>query len=427
MRNVVALLVLPLLPTVFACASGSPRDDRLHSKIGKPGALPERAFRTGVRQYANRFAGDVVWASDRIGAQSKDIDVRRNAILWKMNAIPAVRAAAFNTDPVAGLVDAWALALEMRAFLDGGAGGSAFGEGQPIAIETCAALARDVEDLAIRLMGGEDPEGARKAVETWAAEHPMRDMSFIRESTATLTVGLVGEKPGGAFAAVESMEEQMEELTYRLSVIAGWLPTRIDAQVELMMLDATGGEGLHPTLARFAKLEATVARLAEVAERMPETIAAAADRQREAAVDAFGKIADAQVGRLSEQFDRQRAGLQAFAHEERGAVMMEVERHRDAVLKALDGTTERAFARIDEQRTLALAALTAERKAAMAEVEAIKDHALDRFEPKLLDVVDHLAWRLVQIAAASGVAAALFVLFVLRLLARRTGGPGARA
>jgi hypothetical protein len=65
--------------------------------------------------------------------------------------------------------------------------------------------------------------------------------------------------------------------------------------------------------------------------------------------------------------------------------------------------------------------VTAEREAAMTEAERIKDRALDRVEPKLFDVVDHLAWRLAQIAAGSGVAAALFVLVVLRLQGRRTG------
>ncbi|HEX5137207.1 MAG TPA: hypothetical protein VFY93_09555 [Planctomycetota bacterium] len=69
--------------------------------------------------------------------------------------------------------------------------------------------------------------------------------------------------------------------------------------------------------------------------------------------------------------------------------------------------------------------MTAERKAAMTDAEAISKRALDRFEPRLFEVVDHLAWRLAQIAAAAGVAAALFVLFVLRLSGRRAGGPGA--
>jgi hypothetical protein len=66
-------------------------------------------------------------AADRIRAKSSDPDVRRRALLWKADGVPALFAAALRPDPLAGALDLWLLVEQMDQCFREGAWKDAFG------------------------------------------------------------------------------------------------------------------------------------------------------------------------------------------------------------------------------------------------------------------------------------------------------------
>ena len=79
-------------------------------------------LRAAVNALADRFADQIEETADRIGAATPDPAIRRRALAFKIDAVPAVYTAAFRADPLAGVIDAWALAYQVDHYLKDGAG-----------------------------------------------------------------------------------------------------------------------------------------------------------------------------------------------------------------------------------------------------------------------------------------------------------------
>ena len=82
--------------------------------------------------YSITFAAEVDLAASSIERQTTDPVVRRNAMLWKIRAVPEMRKACFRLEPVSGLVDAWTLARQMDHLFSDGAGAVRSGPSNPM-------------------------------------------------------------------------------------------------------------------------------------------------------------------------------------------------------------------------------------------------------------------------------------------------------
>ena len=100
------------LSTLVACASLGTKPPRPDLKPW-PEIRPDfqvETLRMRMHEYSITFAADVDLAAAAIERQAADSAVRRNAILWRVRAIPEMRKACFRLAPVGALVDAWIFA-----------------------------------------------------------------------------------------------------------------------------------------------------------------------------------------------------------------------------------------------------------------------------------------------------------------------------
>ena len=95
-----------------------------------------------------------------------------------------MQKAGFRLEPVSALVDAWTLARQMDLFFTTGAGAAAFGPLQPEVDEVSRRFVDQMREIAgsIAVSPEARAQFERKFVEPWLAEHPLRDMTFVRES-----------------------------------------------------------------------------------------------------------------------------------------------------------------------------------------------------------------------------------------------------
>jgi hypothetical protein len=66
-------------------------------------------------------------AADEIAAGTSDISVKRAAIRWKIEGVPALRNALFQPNPFTAVLDTWVLTYQMANYFESGPGRDEFG------------------------------------------------------------------------------------------------------------------------------------------------------------------------------------------------------------------------------------------------------------------------------------------------------------
>ena len=104
-------------------------------------------LRARMYEYSITFAAEVDLAAAAIERRAADSTVRRNALLWRVRAIPEMRKACFRLEPVSALIDAWIFARQMDQLFSEGEGAGAFGTFQPEAVEVSRRLVDQMREI----------------------------------------------------------------------------------------------------------------------------------------------------------------------------------------------------------------------------------------------------------------------------------------
>jgi hypothetical protein len=275
MHRVVALLALAALT---ACVSF-----RLPQVMGQPGYTQEE-LRTELADFSITVNVTVTNAADTIIAQTTNRQVRKRALLWKINLIPVVQEAAFEEDPREAYVSVLTLIVLMRQYLEKGPGGISLAEGQPIALQAAQELEAQLVAIGVKFLGKERAEQVHRDVEAHAARHPIaghefamqavvRTVSEVEQTTVFKQVASVPLSPfralegvGDSAAAIREFNDTAREFVLTIER----LPEQVRWQVELLLYEIEDRETTVATLAAVEQVAASSARLSQAAERLPE-------------------------------------------------------------------------------------------------------------------------------------------------------------
>ena len=310
-------------------------------------------------------------AADSITAASTDPAVRRNALLWKISAIPLVQEAALRNNPHIAGVDLLAFTVQQTEYFTTGAGRNSFGPQQSIAVAAAREAEQAVLDLGRRVMqGGEIPAAVEANMRQWAASHPMQGPALRRASILDSDWKALGLSDRSLTATIGNMDRTMVNISYRLSY-------------------------LNETLAMVVRWNAEL--VAEQAMHTPT-----ADSLLGAGTGTLRS-----VGTLAD-------GFPALLDRQREALMHDIDLERVAMMRDLDRQRVLAFQDLAVQRVALEAALTAERKSLMEQVgqeraaaflsaDSVAQRSIDRSGTMLR----RLAWE--AALGALTVVAALFI------------------
>jgi hypothetical protein len=383
-----------VLLAVVACltATGCPKTP-VHSPLGKQVGkdLPIEALRIELYGYVDRFAGIVEFHADQIIVSSDDPEVRRNARLWKMNAIPAAQKAAFRFDPLAGYIDVWVLCKQMLQFFEeGGHGDDLFGEWQYIAIDAALMSIKDIE-ASFRLAAQLDDDVAspdtQRSVDEFVARHPLDNLLFVRTSTAGLLARLTKDSNRGTIAAVGRLEQSLGDLSDRMNIYATHLPDQARWQAELAIEDFLSGRELQGAFEKLDVMQVSLDRTAD------------------------------NVAGVSETIDGQVAGALEIVPREREAILEAVEHLRVDTLADIRAERELVLAALRAERIAVMEDVHRERVATMTDMEEVLLRVIDESKDRAEEIIDGVLWRLTilgAIALGALLAFGLFALWVFR-------------
>jgi hypothetical protein len=356
--------ILSFLLLLAGCGGAPPKQTELMKTLDQVD-ISRQELTVRMTSFVIQAAVRQEAGADSIFHGTASPEIRRNALLWKMNGISTLLLTGLLADPMASLIDTWAFCTQMRQFLAEGAGADLFGERQRVAVRVARSLESDIEAIARITVTG-DPTRAKEFIATWVRDHPLRSLDLERVSTSTYWAEYLGQVQGG-ISSVGSMEESLNALLVRLNIYMTVLPKLSRWQAEVFYQESLSGPEIRAFLDNVDRIEAEIDSIAGIflsAERLVEEGAA-------------GTLAEARVlsERLMVQF---RTEVEQLIARERDATFAEMRDEIAAILERLDAFTTRQ---------------------------------IDTSTAGANDVIDHLFWRMVQliVLAVVLVTAAVFI------------------
>ena len=392
--------LLALCALAGGCSSLAPKvDPRRPTALMKQAGATMSALelRQRVDGLVPPLLASIEQTLDRVRTESQDRDVRRRALLLKIDAVPVVYRAAFQPDPLAAAMDLWLLTYQMEECLAVGTGACDLGEQQPIARKAGRAQREQFEGHMGRAATNREAFArVQKRVEETARRYPLTDEGAIaRRHTMTVELArIIGAESRDAFAVIGDVSMTLTELTSRLNTYIG---------------DA----------GRLGRWHAEL--LVEDMKAWPEVTGSLADLRRVA--DSVDEVAETlEPAGLDALLDRPLALVEA----ERRAVLRDVDRQRILTLQYVTAEREAVLAAVDAERVATMAQIHQERVETMADVDRLKSDFIEEAVVNAFRVVDHLVWRLAQLLGGLLVLAAFLAWLVLRmgLVARMTSEQG---
>jgi len=359
-----------------------------------------------MRSLVGPMSAQIEQAADQIIAGTADKTVKRAALLWKIEAVPALRKALFEPDPYSAVMDTWVLFYQMADYFERGSGKEALGKSAVIAAAACRRLEEEFTPIVSSMTISGDVSRVRAFARKWAAEHPLQYSIAGREPA----VGRVLERDAASFhttsEVVAEVTTAVDDLNRRLELYTDQFIRQARWEADLLKLDM------------LADLK--VERLLPLAER--------------AVISA--ELAVAAVDRLSPTMEQALSTV--------GGAPTLLRREREAVITALRDELTRGIAVVQQERVAALAYVTQERAAIMAYVTQERIAALNEMGQTLvgerkaliqdiehlsLKVVDHVFWRAAQLLTLLFVAlfVTLLILLVAIFFARKRWSEGAKS
>ncbi len=272
-------------------------------------------------------------AADSIMAVTADPVIRRNALLWKISAIPLVQEAALRTDPVIAAADLYSFTIQLSDYLGTGSGSHVFGVEQPIAV----AAAADAERAAKGLVDGSVKDGelspqSDSYLRRWATAHPMQGPALRRASLLSSDWKALGVSEQSLAATVGNVDRTLTNITYRLSYLNESLAEQARWNAEL-----AGGDALR--VPRVDSLLGTVGTSLGSVGLFADDFQPFLDAWREALM----RDVDQERILAFQDIAAQRVALEDALNRERALLMSEVREERIAAFLSIDSVTVRTI------------------------------------------------------------------------------------
>ncbi len=369
-----SLCLLLLILTLFSygCAS---RTTRKNSSMNHAKNVEISAAELSSRNQSllTLYSSEIEGAADKIILESSSPVARREALLWKAEAIPVLQTSLLNPDPVAAVVDTWAFIFQANAYLEQPMVKSRLGPFLPILAETLKTMDAEMEQLVRAAAPAANIPDLRQKMSTWAAAHPIQtgltgrrsaDVDLIRQDESDL----------GALASIKALEEGLGDITARLDSYNAYLPKQARWQAELLVSDLTRDPEFGAAASNFAVISKALDETSNNLDRMPELAA----RAREVA------LADV---------ENQRLAAQSFLREERVQTIEALTQQRINAMADLRGERLAATADLRGERQIILDALHREEATAMSDMHTLSQQTLNDADNRSRRLVNQLFWR----------------------------------
>ncbi len=437
------------LPALLIVCEGCLQSNRAVSVRGADIVAPsldQEALKNDLDRFEDMFIQIIKQTTAQIELEYPDLDTKRTNLLVNTRLSSAIRTFAEAASPLVGLVENWELCVRLCSYFDDGPGQSLYRQTQP-AMRRAVQHARDeIERLAGTYLPPDLFEETRRHVYQFAKDNPiegtMGNLIVYATGTETETFNPFKKVLSIPMAPIRAMEgvdktavaiDRFTDSANRFNDILKAMPESVRWEMLLFLYDLQSSEMTKSLLQNMEAFNASSRQMVELARKMPqdvrEELSILIDQveQKQKSIQETLSLAEA----ASNALNTTAASLQQTA---------------SSWQLAADSTTQtlRAWQAISEQSSsnpapsepirpediqkaaTEIQNATRELRLLMADIQALTqsdgiNQIQDAVSRNLLAgqasaqaVVDHLAWRQIQILA--GVFA---VWLAVRLIGRR--------
>jgi len=329
--------------------------------------MSARELRTRVDDVVPLLISAIAQMANAVRSGSVDRDVQRRALLLELEAVPVIYRAAFQPDPLAAALDLWLLVYQLEDCVVSGRAACDFGDQRAAAAASMGQVRGELESEYRRVSVNLDAfERSRGQLQQLARAHPLAKESIVRRHALTTELAaILGSETRDVFSVMGDVEASLEDLSRRLNIYVGDVPTLARWQVELALDDALRRPEFGRALSSVERVTDATARALD-----PEGIEALLD------------------------------GAFARFRAERSVALTEVDRQRTLSLASIDAQLDAALEGIDHQGQRLLEQLHRERVESLREGERMLETAMARATKDAFAVIDHLIWRVALLLAS---------------------------
>lgn len=341
------------------------------------------------------YSAEIETAADKIILESPSAATRRQALVWKVEAIPAMQTSLLKTDPLAAALDVWAFILQMKAYMKQPMVKAGWGDFQPLVVETLNRMETEVKQRLQAAAPSANMGSVERQLSAWAEAHPIQSGVASRESVDAQLLRRTEQSELGTRASIKALGESIGDLTARLDSYNAYLPKQARWQAELLLSDLASNREVSATLSNIADLSNTLAKTSGSMEQLPEF---ASDLHKAVLAD----------------FENQRLAGQSFLREERVQAFDSLNQERIETLADLRRERLAATEDLRKERQIMLAALDSGEQALMRDVNAAAAKMLADSDIQARGLIDHFFLRAFELIVITLVLCALVVWFFLR-------------
>ncbi len=288
--------------------------------------------------FAEYYALEIEQVANEIINNTDDLNIKQNALIWKMYAIPAGYNAIFLKDPLAANYDIWALCVQMTDYFESGIGKNRFGPMQKLAIQVSKKLEDGIYNFAKTVSLDTSVSAALEFVNSFTDKYPLTNHYFSRASTMELFAEILGSRESNLTGSIGEMEQTLSMVNKKLSVYLEFLPKQARWQAEYLFNQMMIDQKLGQTVEDFRLLRQDVDQLTQLAGKAPFYMDSLSkntlldiNRQREATLDFF------------------RRERENVLNELRNIILTEIDHERKAALEQIDQLAVKSIDHITNQ------------------------------------------------------------------------------
>jgi len=278
-----------------------------------------------TREYAKSFFTQVEISADQItlAYPASDTVHQSYVLLWKIHSEQGLQQSAYQTVPLAGLIDSWVFATQMEAFFVSGDGKDLFAV--DFAKQAAVQLSLEAKQLARSVLSTSDYETSRLFVQEFSQNNEFKELTFKRVPAYRQWLEFLGKDQSEVVQTLGTMPEAMGDASERLSIMAEQTPKLMSWKAELVAMNsALSGEDLALTL---ASLRNTSSSLQDFIKNNPEymqSLAQIMSEEMQPLLDDLSIKTDQKLNALSDE----RVALEKMVERERNALIAMVEKER---------------------------------------------------------------------------------------------------
>jgi len=394
-RRCFFLVLIAFTLLQFGCASGTSRKT---AAVKSAKNLKSSAAELSARNQSllGRYSAEIENAADKVIFASPSPVARRQALVWKAEAIPVLQQSLLNVDPVTAVFDAWVFVFQMKAYMAQPPVKQGFGESHTVVDETLERMDTEMQGLVRAAAPSADLMSLRQKAVSWAEAHPLLGGLAGRESVDAEVIRKLGETKLGTMAAIQALGESLGDLTARLDAYSAYLPKQARWQEELLLSDLARTPQASALISNFSTITDALAKTSGTVEKMPELSA-----------------------EMRKAVEAERLAIQDFVRAEREQAFNSVAHERVALLSGVDRERQAITADLRGERQIVLQAVHNEREAAINDVRTAGDQALQDFDAKARGLINHFFLRAFELMLVTLALGALVTWLLLRRFTRR--------